>query len=185
MFGLTDKVLAIIAGAFALLFGVLLLVQTAALHKSDKELSKVKLTLSQERGAWETERLAAVTRLLEEEAKVKKAGDELRQLGEENSRNRADAIHSVNLRIADLTKRLRLKSASEATARVILSHTTRGTSTCEATKGSDGTFISIENGTDILLESGRAETIKEQLAYCEKSYEDYRTVIKSLQLLPK
>ena len=185
MFGLTDKVLAIIAGAFALLFGVLLLVQTSALHKSEKELGKVKLTLSQERGAWETERLAAATRLLEEEAKVKKAGDELRQLGEEGLRKRANAIHAVNTRVADLTKRLRLKSASEATTRAILSHTTSGTSTCEATKGSDGTFISIENGTDILLESGRAETIKELLAYCEKSYEDYRTVIKSLQLLPK
>lgn len=60
-----------------------------------------------------------------------------------------------------------------------------GTGTCEASKGSDGTFISIENGTDILLESGRTETIKEQLTYCEKAYEDYRTVIKSLQLLPK
>ena len=77
----------------------------------------------------------------------------------------------------DLRQRLRAAATATVTARS-LSGPAAGPAIAEAPAGSDLTVISGEAGYDLVSEAYRADTIRIQLATCERQYEAVREAMK-------
>lgn len=77
----------------------------------------------------------------------------------------------------DLRRRLRQQQANAATARLLPSPASLAT-VAEAAAGSDRTELSGPAGYDLVSEAYRADTIRLQLATCERQYEAARDALK-------
>lgn len=176
MFGLTDKILAIVAGIGCIVLAGLLLVQTGALHKAERRADKAEMVLADERTLWADERTRAAEALAEATTKARETEQQLTAQAEKAEHEKQTQIAAVSARADDLRKRLRNAEASAATARLV-SGLASASATVEVARVCHGSELSGNFGEQLVSEAERADKIRLQLAACERQYEAAREAL--------
>lgn len=177
MFGLTDKILAIVAGIGCIVLAGLLLIQTGALHKAERRADKAEVALATEREAWADERTKAATALADATAKARETEQTLVTQATQSEDIKNAEIATLATRAADLRRRLRNAEASAATARLVSG--TGATAAPGETAGlRDGLVIPDRVGDGLVRLAERADAVRLQLAACERQYNAAREAMR-------
>ena len=176
MFGLTDKILAIAAGAGALVLGVLLVIQTGALHKAERRADKAEVALATAQASYADERTKAADALVLATTKARHTEQQLTAQAEKAENEKQTQLAVVAARADDLRKRLRNAEANAATARLV-SKTAHIASNPEATGVDNVAGFSGESGNRLVSEAERGEQIRVALLACYKQYEQARVAL--------
>ena len=174
---LASKLLGPIAAVGCLILAGLLLVQTGRLHTAEKAASKAMLELSNEHAAWADERANAATALAVATTKERETEQQLTAQADTIKEETNAQITALSSRAAALASRLRNAQANAATERLV-SKTTADARAPEVARVCDGGELSGKFGEQLVSEAARADTIRLQLASCEKQYDAARDALR-------
>lgn len=177
MFGLTDKIIAMALGAAALVLGVLLVIQTGALHKAERRADKAEVALATAQASYADERTKAADALVLATTKARETEQQLTAQAEKAENEKQTQLAAIAARADDLRKRLRNAEANAATARLV-SRVAAVAAPAEVTRVCHGSELSGKFGEQLVSEAERGDRIRFQLASCEASYERARGALR-------
>lgn len=177
MLGLFDKLKAWGAIAAAVFLGVLLVVQTLALHKERAAHQTLQVQVSGERTAWAEERTKAATALATATTQARAKEQALTEAAHQSEEIKNAEIATLATRAADLRNRLRHAEGRAATARLVSG--TGATAAPGETAGlRDGLVIPDRVGDGLVRLAERADAVRLQLAACERQYNAAREAMR-------
>ena len=172
MFGLTDKII----GALALVMALALAWQTYRLHGAEMSALRASNDLANGQAAWADERAIAAEKLVQATAKNRETEQQLTAQAEKADHEKQTILASSSAALDSLSRKLRIANANAATA-ALVSSTTSDSSAIEAPRLRDGLALPAGVGDDLIGLTRRAETIRLQLATCEKKYDAARDAL--------
>ena len=172
MFGLTDKII----GALALVLALALAWQTYRLHGAEMSALRASNDLANGQAAWADERAIAAEKLVQATAKNRETEQHLTAQSEKADHEKQTILASSSAALDSLSRKLRIENANAATA-ALVSSTTSDSSAIEAPRLRDGLALPAGVGDDLIGLTWRAETIRLQLATCEKKYDAARDAL--------
>ena len=172
MFGLTDKII----GALALVLALALAWQTYRLHGAEMSALRASNDLANGQAAWADERAIAAEKLVQATAKNRETEQQLTAQSEKADHEKQTILASSSAALDSLSRKLRIANANAATA-ALVSSTTSDSSAIEAPRLRDGLALPAGVGDDLIGLTWRAETIRLQLATCEKKYDAARDAL--------
>ena len=172
MFGLTDKII----GALALVLALALAWQTYRLHGAEMSALRASNDLANGQAAWADERAIAAEALAQATAKNRETEQQLTAQAEKADHEKQTILASSSAALDSLSRKLRIANANAATA-ALVSSTTSDSSAIEAPRLRDGLALPAGVGDDLIGLTWRAETIRLQLATCEKKYDAARDAL--------
>ena len=172
MFGLTDKII----GALALVLALALAWQTYRLHGAEMAALRASNALANGQAAWADERAIAAEKLVQATAKNRETEQQLTAQSEKADHEKQTILASSSAALDSLSRKLRIANANAATA-ALVSSTTSDSSAIEAPRLRDGLALPAGVGDDLIGLTWRAETIRLQLATCEKKYDAARDAL--------
>ncbi len=172
MFGLTDKII----GALALVLALALAWQTYRLHGAEMSALRASNDLANGQAAWAGERAIASEKLAQATAKNRETEQQLTAQAEKADHEKQTILASSSAALDSLSRKLRIANANAATA-ALVSSTTSDSSAIEAPRLRDGLALPAGVGDDLIGLTWRAETIRLQLATCEKKYDAARDAL--------
>lgn len=173
MFGLTDKII----GALALVLALALAWQTYRLHGAEMSALRASNDLANGQAAWADERAIAAEKLAQATAKNRETEQQLTAQAEKAEHEKQTILASSSAALDSLSRKLRIANANAATA-ALVSSTTSDSSAIEAPRLRDGLALPAGVGDDLIGLTWRAETIRLQLATCEKKYDAARDALR-------
>jgi len=159
------------------ILAVLLVLQTLALHKAERRADKAEGALATERADWADERANAATALAFATAQAREKEQALAAAAHQSEEIKNAEIATLAARAADLRRRLRNAEASAATAR-LLPGAAAASAAGQVARERDQPELFGSLGYDVVSEAERADTIRLQLAACERQYEAARAALK-------
>lgn len=158
-----DSLKTYVAGALALVFGLLLMVQTVRLTGAQTALNKVKLELSEQK-ALASKAVAMATTQARETEQV------LSEKASSTKKETNDQIRNLTAQRDALLKRV-LNAELDAASAAVVSKATSATFPGAVAKGSHGGELLGSFGQEDVEEALRADSIRLQLAACYRQYE--------------
>lgn len=177
MFGLTDKILSYVAGAACLVLAIALFFTHGARNKAERRADKAVTELANERTLWADERTRAAEALAVATTKNRETEHQLTAQAEEADHEKQTILASSSAALDSLSRKLRIANSNAATA-ALVSRTTSDSSAIEAPRLRDGLALPAGVGDGLIGLTWRAETIRLQLATCEKKYDAARDALK-------
>ena len=172
-----DKLKAYAAIIGCAILAVLLVLQTLALHKAERRADKSEVALSAEREAWAEERTKAATALAAATTQARAKEQALTAAAHQSEEIKNAEIATLAARAADLRRRLRNAEASAATAR-LLPGAAAASAAGQVAGERDRPELSGSLGYDVVSEAERGDTIRLQLAACERQYDAAREAMR-------
>jgi hypothetical protein len=164
-----DSLKTYVAGALAIVLGLLLMVQTVRLTGAQTALNKAKLELSEEKALASKSVAVATTQAREtEQALSEKASDTKKETN--------DQIRNLTAQRDALLKRV-LNAELDSAAAAVVSKAATDTFLGAVAKGSHGGELLGSFGQEDVEEALRADTIRLQLAACYRQYEEARKAL--------
>lgn len=172
-----DKLKAYAALIGCAILAVLLVLQTLALHKAERRADKSEAALATERADWADERANAATALAFATAQAREKEQALAAAAHQSEEIKNAEIATLATRAADLRNRLRHAEGRAATAR-LLPGAGAVAATGQVAGERDRPELSGSLGYDVVSEAERGDTIRFQLAACERKYDAARAALK-------
>lgn len=171
-----SKLQAYLAMAVAALLSVALVSTGFLLVKEKLSHATTTSTLEKERAGWQGERAIAAEALAQATAKNRETEQQLTAQSEKADHEKQTILASSSAALDSLSRKLRIANANAATA-ALVSSTTSDSSAIEAPRLRDGLALPAGVGDDLIGLTWRAETIRLQLATCEKKYDAARDAL--------